>query len=69
MPEPVTLREYIELQLAEICKKLDRLQVDVDSLKLTRAELAGKASQSSVVIAYVIAILSLAVSALKLLGG
>lgn len=37
----------------------DRLKDDIESLKLSRAELQGKASQASVVIAYIISFLSI----------
>jgi len=68
MPEPLTLREYVEYRLNELCREVKRLHDAVDSLNVTRAELAGKASQSSVIVAYVISVVSLIIAVLNLLG-
>ena len=68
MPE-ITLRDHIDFRLNCICEEIALLRADVESLKMTRAELAGKASQQSVIAAYVISGVSLAISLLKLFGG
>jgi hypothetical protein len=51
----VSLRDYVEYRFNELGKKVDGLVTDVQSLQITRAELAGKASQTSVIVAYVLA--------------
>ena len=68
MPE-IPFRDYVDFRLDALCREIKKLDSDVESLKMTRAELAGKASQSSVIAAYVISGISLAISLIKLFGG
>lgn len=58
----LTLKEFVKLRFDDVDKKLDTLDAEVRSLQITRALLEGKASQTSVVIAYVIAGVGLIVS-------
>ena len=44
-----------------VCDRLDRLEQKIRDLELSRAELSGKASQTSVMIAYAISLLGLLV--------
>jgi len=53
-PVNVPLRDYLEIRLSDICRQVKKSQEDIESLQLTRAELAGKANQSSVIVAYVL---------------
>ena len=53
----------------ELAVIVDRFRTDIDELKQYRATMDGKASQSSVNITLVIAVLSLALGAVKLLMG
>jgi len=68
MPDTFTLREYVEYRLDELCAEVKQLRCAVDSLNTTRAELAGKASQSSVLIAYIVSGVSLIIAVINLLG-
>jgi hypothetical protein len=54
------------VQKAEYNSEILRLQDDVKTLRESRAEAQGKASQSSVYIAYLIALLSLVISAIAI---
>jgi len=62
-------KEYLEEQFdhaqadrTEIKRRLLKIEESVDGLKLSRAELAGKASQTSVIAAYLLAFASLLVA-------
>lgn len=46
--------------------EVKNLREDIQSLKESRAELAGKASQQSVIVAYILSLLGLVLSALSL---
>jgi hypothetical protein len=58
----VTLREYIEYRLDELCRIAKKNQADIDSLQRTRDEAVGKASRSQYV-----AVLSLLVAVAALI--
>jgi hypothetical protein len=49
-------------------KDLEPIREDIRDLRETRAELKGKASQMSVIVAYVIAILGILLSVINILG-
>ena len=49
----------------EIDFKMEQIKKELESLKLTRANLEGKASQSSVMIAYIISVIGLCLAILK----
>ena len=68
MPE-IPFRDYVDFRLDALCRDIKKLDGDVESLKMTRAELAGKANQSSVIIAYVLGASGLVLSLIQMLGG
>jgi len=68
MTEPVTLREHIEYRLNCLQEEVAGLHKAIDSLNATRAELAGKADRTSVLIAYVISGVSLILAVLNMIG-
>jgi len=61
-------REEVMLMLKPLEKSSDEHAKDIKSLELTRAELAGKASQKSVYIAWVLSVIGIVISVIKLLG-
>jgi hypothetical protein len=61
-------REEVRLMIEPINTLVLKNDEKISSLELTRAELAGKASQASVYIAWLISGIGIALSVLKLLG-
>lgn len=61
-----TLAEFVAFK-AMIKLELDQIRSSVDSLNLTRAELAGKASQSQVTIATIISVAGLLLSVIGII--
>ena len=60
MEKATTLAAGItKVELAAICSQIERLEMEVRDLRESRAELAGKASQTSVIVSYILAIVSL----------
>ena len=53
--------DVIRAELKSICDQLERQELEIRDLRESRAELSGKASQTSVMIAYAISLLGLIV--------
>ena len=68
MPE-ITFREYVDYRLNAVCGEVKKLHDAVDSLNTTRSELAGKANQSSVWLAYLMSLAGLLLGIIGLLRG
>ena len=60
----LTIKEYVKERCDAIERKLGEIDDEVRSLQITRALLAGKASHTSVIIAYVLAGIGLLLSLL-----
>jgi len=52
-------QSVLKAELAAACAQVEDLKARVRELELSKAELAGKASQSSVIVSYILAIVSL----------
>jgi hypothetical protein len=64
--EQVSLRDYVEQRFDSLDKKIGKLDTSVRSLEISRATLAGKASQQSVYIAYAISVVGLVLGLIAL---
>jgi hypothetical protein len=56
MRKLLTDRETNYVQKVEIAPRLERIEEDVRELRESRAEMCGKASQTSVIVAYILSI-------------